>query len=609
VQSRAPDSNNLLRDVLICLLLALITLALYRPVRSFQFNNYDDAEYISLNPAVQDGLHSDTIAWAFTTGYASNWHPLTWLSHMLDCQLYGLNPTGPHVTNLLFHLVNTLLLFGLLRQMTGAVWRAAFVAALFAWHPLHVESVAWVAERKDVLSAFFGLLTLIAYVKYVKQFKIQRLRQAQSSHSKFKLYYSLAVVFFVLGLMSKPMLVSLPLVMLLLDYWPLGRIFDLRFTIYDLKASEARESFFRLLLEKLPFVLLSLVSCYITLHVQKSGGAMDTAPVPLAGRVANALNSYVSYLAKLFWPHDLAVLYPHPKYLPMGQVIAAGIFLLVISAIALSFIRRRPWLAVGWFWFLIMLIPVIGLVQVGAQAMADRYTYLPAIGIFIAIAWELPELLALKPAAKPALATAAILALTACLVITHRQLPVWKDSVSLFSHTVEVTTGNPIAHGSLGQAYAELGQTNQALTEYNSALALDPHDLMALGNKASIYSLQGRLDDAIALYQRAIEFHPNSYLSHRNLGSVYFKQGRLDDAAAQYRAAIEINPQFTPAVLDLGIVLARQGKVEAAVVQLRRALQLAEDSGQDELATQIQARLQLYESGRPVQQTNGPAGK
>ena len=601
MHSAAPDSNNPRRDLLICLVLALITLALYWPVHSFQFNNYDDAQYVTLNPMVQDGLHSDTIAWAFTTGYASNWHPLTWLSHMLDCQFYGLNPGGPHVTNLLFHLANTLLLFGLLRRLTGAVWRPAFVAALFAWHPMHVESVAWVAERKDVLSAFFALLTLIAYGKYADQFKIQ--------NSKFKIYYCLAVVCFALGLMSKPMLVSLPLIMLLLDYWPLNRICDLRLTIDDLKAGEARKSPVQLLFEKLPFVLLALASCYITLHVQKSGGAMGTVNVPLAGRIANALNSYVSYLAKLFWPHDLAVLYPYPTHLPLRQVIAAGVLLLLISAAALALIRRRPWLAVGWFWFLVMLVPVIGLVQVGAQAMADRYTYLPALGIFIAIAWELPELLALKPAAKPILGMVAILALVGCLVITHRQLPVWKDSVSLFSHAIEVTTDNPIAHGSLGQAWADLGQTNKALAEYDRAIELDPHDLTALGNEASIYSLQGRLDDAIALYQRAIKFHPNSYVSHRNLGSVFLKQGRLDDAANQYRAAIEINPRYTPAVFDLGIVLAQQGKLDDAIVQLRRALQLAENSGDDALAAQIQARLQLYESGRPNRQNPGTGSK
>jgi protein O-mannosyl-transferase len=601
MQSRAPDSNNPRRDVLICLLLALITLALYWPVHSFQFNNYDDAQYITLNPMVQDGLHSDTIAWAFTTGYASNWHPLTWLSHMLDCQFYGLNPGGPHVTNLLFHLANTLLLFGLLRRLTGAVWRAAFVAALFAWHPMHVESVAWVAERKDVLSAFFALLTLWAYVKYADNSKLKTKNS--------KLFYGLTLFLFALGLMSKPMLVSLPLIMLLLDYWPLERSFKFRVSSFESKADEPRASWGKLFREKLPLFLLSLVSCYITLRVQKSSGAMDTISVPLAGRIANALNSYVSYLAKLFWPHDLGVLYPYPRHLPLGQVIAAGVLLLLISAAVLALIRRRPWLAVGWFWFLIMLVPVIGLVQVGAQAMADRYTYLPSIGLFILVAWELPELLALKPAAKPALAAAAVFALAACLAVTSRQLPVWKDSVSLFTHAIEVTTNNPIAHGSLGQAWADLGQTNKALAEYDQALALDPRDPTALGNKASLFSLQGRLDDAIALYQRALEFHPNSYASHRNLGSVYLKQGRLDDAAAQYRAAIEINPQFTLAVFDLGLVLAQQGKLDDALVQLRRALQLAESAGNDELAAQIQARLQLYESARHDQQTNGPASK
>ena len=305
MQASASDPNNPRRDLLICLLLALVTLGIYWPVHGFQFNNYDDTEYLLLNPAVQDGLHADTIAWAFTTGYAGNWHPLTWLSHMLDCQLYGLNPGGPHVTNLLFHLANTLLVFGLLRRLTGAVWRAAFVAALFAWHPLHVESVAWVAERKDVLSAFFALLTLWAYAKYAVSSKLK----IKSS----KLYYCLALLCFALGLMSKPMLVSLPLIMLLLDYWPLERSFKFQVSSFKSKADEQRVSWKMLVWEKLPFFLLALASCCITLRVQKSGGAMDTIHVPLAGRLANALNSYVSYLAKLFWPHDLACALPLPQ--------------------------------------------------------------------------------------------------------------------------------------------------------------------------------------------------------------------------------------------------------------------------------------------------------
>ena len=402
MQEHANPLKNSQRIRAICLLLATITLALYWPVTGFEFNNYDDAQYITKNPVVQSGITTETVAWAFRSGYAGNWHPLTWLSHMLDCEIYGLNAGGHHFTNVLFHTANTLLLFSLLRRLTGAVWRAAFVAALFAWHPLHVESVAFVAERKDVLSTFFAWLTLLAYWSWVKTPGWPR--------------YTLALLLFALGLMSKPMLVTLPLLMLLLDFWPLERLQLDKF-----------QSWYLRLKEKLPFLVLTLVFCGVTFRVQKSGGAMSLTDLTFANRVANALNSYVGYIAKIFWPRDLTVFYPYPHHLPSGRVISAGIIVFLISAGVLWVVRRRPHLAVGWFWFLISLVPVIGLVQVGDQAMADRYTYLPSVGVFIMVAWEVPGWLAGWPRREWILASAASVVLAGCLTATSRQLQYWKN--------------------------------------------------------------------------------------------------------------------------------------------------------------------------------------
>jgi protein O-mannosyl-transferase len=540
------------RDACICVFLALVTLALYRPVSGFNFNNYDDAQYITENPQVQSGLTAQNLRWAFTTGHASNWHPLTWLSHMLDCQLFGLNPAGPHLVNVLFHITNTLLLFGLLRCMTGAAWRAAFVAALFALHPMHVESVAWVAERKDVLSAFFGLLTLCAWCAYVRIPSWQR--------------YTLALFLFALGLMSKPMLVTLPLLMLLLDFWPLRRV----------EADKPLLGLASLVAEKIPFFALALVSCIVTFLVQKAGGAvMQTDMISPGERVANALISYVRYLGKLLWPQNLAVVYPYPVHIPGWQVAGAALLLAAITIVALRSAPRRPWLMVGWLWFVISLVPVIGLVQVGVQSMADRYTYLPAIGLFLMLTWTAAESLAAQPFAKPVLAIAAGAALAACFVVSSHQLQYWRNSFTLFTHALEVNPNNAVAHCNLGQAFAAAGKPAQAREHYARALEIDPTYVSAMIRMSSYYNLHGNYDQAVDCLEPALKVRPDDPQLHYNLALALSGEGKTDQAAAEYRATLALDPRHDKALVNLGATLAQQGDLTNAVTLYQRALEIA----------------------------------
>ena len=378
------------QSALVCLVLGLVTAALYWPMLHHDFIGiYDDDAYLTENSHVSSGLTWSGVVWAFQSGYAANWHPLTWISHMLDCQLYGLNPWGHHLTNLLFHVANTLLLFLWLKQLTGTMWRSAFVAALFAWHPVHVESVAWAAERKDVLSAFFWMLTLLAYTRYVCESKVQS--------PKSKVFYVLALAFYALGLMSKPMVVTLPFVLLLLDFWPLNRLSKFQ---SQLAASEtpATKPASYLIAEKLPFFALALAGSIIAYSVQQAGGAFWSPNVlPLQFRVANAVMAYVRYLSKAFWPVDLALIYPYPHHWSALLVMGATLTLVICSGWFIWRARRSPYLCVGWFWFLGTLVPTLGLVQVGVQSMADRYLYLPGIGLFIIVAWGLNDLISFRP--------------------------------------------------------------------------------------------------------------------------------------------------------------------------------------------------------------------
>ena len=461
------------QSAVICLALALVTAALYWPMTHHEFINLDDQQYITQNAHVQAGLTWPGMVWAFETTEAANWHPLTWISHMLDCQLYGSYPGGHHATNLLLHIANTLLLFLLLNQMTGALWRSAFVAALFAWHPLHVESVAWAAERKDVLSGFFFLLTLIAYTRYVTsggwrvtgKEEIAPASDPSRATRHPSLYYWLALLFFACGLMSKPMVVTLPFVLLLLDFWPLGRFSSFKFQVSSSEKPSTpvnraqAESAARLICEKLPFFALALAGSMATYLAQKAGGATwSQHALPFHLRMANALLAYVRYISKTFWPADLAVVYPYPHHWPAGLAAGAALLLILWTGLFLWRARRSPYLFVGWFWFLGTLIPAIGLVQVGPQSMADRYMYLPGIGLFILVAWGLNDFLNLRPQWRQMIALAGGAALAGCLVVTRLQLGCWQNSIKLLTHTVAVTPDNYTACNFLGRALDGAGR-------------------------------------------------------------------------------------------------------------------------------------------------------
>ena len=558
--------------LLICLLLAAAILAVYWPVRNYDFINLDDPTYVTENGHVRAGLTCESFLWAFTATDTANWHPLTWISLMLDCQLYGLNPAGHHLTNVLLHSASTVLLFLVLLGMTGSRWRSAFVAALFALHPLHVESVAWVAERKDVLSTLFWMLTLWAYLAYTQRPGVGR--------------YLLILLLFALGLMAKPMLVTLPCVLLLLDYWPLERIQlgqagSSRTALGPsaVIAQPPRRQAFRLLLEKTPLFVLVAVSSVVTFVVQKSGGAVGALEVyPIKIRVANALFSYVSYMVKMIWPQNLAVFYPHPgQSLPMWQAAAAGLLLLLISIAVIRAGRRQSYLPVGWLWYLGTLVPVIGLVQVGAQAMADRYTYVPLIGLFIMAAWGVPELLAKYRFQRTVLATLATILLVTLTLVSKRQVRHWQNSVALFSHTHAVTAKSYLVHNNLGSALNELGKYDEAIAHYTEALRIRPNFAEPHYNLGTALARQGKLKEAISHYTEALRIEPGHAEACNNLGEVLRQQERYDEAISYYSRALQLKPDYPEAHSNLGIALARQGKLKEAMAHFSEALRLQPD--------------------------------
>jgi len=545
---------------LVYILLTLVTVVLYRPVSSFDFINFDDDKYVTCNPHIQCGVTAKSIIWAFTSDHAFNWHPATWLSHMLDCQLYGLRAGGHHFTNVLFHVANTLLLFGLLRQMTGTVWRSAFVSALFAWHPLHVESVAWISERKDVLSMFFGLLTLWAYWFCVK---------APNCRG-----YGLTLICFACGLMSKPMLVSLPMLLLLIDYWPLGRNRESETAIANGNKHFTLKVWVKLVVEKIPFFILATAAGFATLWIQVINRGQLVSNLAFETRAANALNSYAYYILKLFWPYHLAVFYPYPHHLPPAQVIGAGMLLLVLSALAFFCRRDRPYLIVGWLWFLISLLPVIGLIQVGGQSMADRYTYIPSIGLFLAVAWETPHLFGTGARARWILGIMAMLVLAACLIATSLQLRYWENSITLFTHAIEVTHDNAVAHCNLGEALLAQGKKEEAMQQLNEALLITPNDPLALGNKGEILYEQLKYTESEEYLKLALELRPYLDSAHRTFGKVLLERGEPAAAEVQFRKAIMCNPDSDANLTELGLFLARQGRFDEAIAQYQMALKL-----------------------------------
>lgn len=541
--------------LLICVLLTLSVIAVYWPVFGYDFVKYDDDTYVTNNRYVRTGLSRRNIHWAFTSGYASNWHPLTWLSHMLDCQLFGTKAGAHHLVNILFHIANTLLLFGVLKRMTAALWPSAFVAAIFALHPLHVESVAWVAERKDVLSTFFWLLTIWAYIRYCEHPKTTG--------------YLLTLIFLIIGLMAKPMLVTLPFVLLLLDYWPLERM------AFGNKTGNSK-SILQLLIEKAPFFGFSVIASIVTFVVQRGGGAMHTMEAfGLKSRVGNAIVSYVIYIAKMIWPSRLAVLYPHPgDNLPMAAVTACGLLLLGISFCLIYLARRHKYLTVGWLWYIGTLIPVIGLVQVGVQARADRYTYIPLIGLFIIVAWGACELVARCPYRKILLSVLAIVVLSAAAVSASMQVRYWKNSFTLFEHTLAVTSNNFPIHSNYANVLSDLGRFDQAIEHFNKSLQLRPNNAQVHNNFGNTLRKLGRIDEAIEHYNKAVELKPGFSQAYYNLAIALTKQGKTDEAIEQYHKAVRSDPEDIDALSNLGFLLAEKSKFDEAIKYYKKAIEL-----------------------------------
>ena len=547
---------------LVCLALVAATLAVYLQVGSHQFLSFDDKQYVTGNPHVAGGISGSNLMWAFSSVEAYNWHPVTWLSHMADVQMYGMNPRGHHLTNVVVHSASAVLLLLLLLRCTGSLWRSSLVAALFALHPLHVESVAWVAERKDVLSAFFWFLTLYFYAGYAAKGRVG--------------LYLLALFSFILGLMSKPMLVTLPLVMLLMDGWPLQR--------YRREEGEQQPHHFRdralsLFREKIPFLTCSLLSVVVTIYAQKKGGAViGLSAIPFELRCENAVVSWVKYLGKTLWPSDLAVYYPFPPDLPLRQVAFSLLLLCSLSAAAIGARRRYPYLAVGWFWFLVTLLPVIGLIQVGRQSMADRYSYLPATGLFIAIAWGVPELTGRWRHGKGIAVLLAILATGAAAATSWQQLGYWKDSISLYRHTLQVTEDNYLIHYNLGVDLAENGDLDGAIENFQAALRISPNYTEAHNNLGVALAGKGYLDAALQEYRTTLSINPNDMKARCNLGDLLVKKGDLAAAVQQYQDALQSAPENAELRITLAGTLVQKGDLDAAVRQYRAALQISPDN-------------------------------
>ena len=565
LRDRRPESR--FTGVVICLALVAITWAVFGQTLTHDFVNFDDHVYVYENPLVIRGLSTEGIAAAFTQTHARNWHPLTTLSHMLDCQLYGLNARGHHLTNLLLHTISVLLLFLLLKQMTDGLWQSAFVAALFAIHPLHVESVAWVAERKDVLSAMFFMLTLVAYARYTR---------APSA-----LRYLLVTVLFALGLMSKPMLVTVPFVLLLLDYWPLDRIVSHK--------SQVRRRLPTLITEKIPLCALSVFSCIATLFAQRQNpSAIDQ--LPFLWRLENAFVSYVTYIWQMLWPARLAAFYPHPNNrISILGVTTAFALLFGVSLLVIFLRRTKPYLVTGWFWYLGMLVPVIGLVQVGEQAHADRYTYLPQIGLYIMITWTVSDLLLKSTRLRRALV--AVIAATAILILGVRafgQTSYWKNSETLWNHALAVTDDNDVAHNNLGFLFLRRGELDKATSEFQMALDIRSKNTQShygLGtaliqsNLGNVLAQKHLYDAAVEHLREAVKLRPDYADGYFNLGSVLFQQGQIDQAITRWRKALAIRPRDAEAHRNVADALRKQGKLHEAIEEYEQTLNITpEDS-------------------------------
>jgi protein O-mannosyl-transferase len=554
--------------LVLCLLLAAMTVALYNSATHHGFANYDDDRYITTNAHVRAGLSGSTITWAFTSFDEANWHPLTWLSHSLDCELFNLNAVGHHYTSVLFHAANAVLLLLLLVRLTGSTARSLAIAALFAVHPLNVESVAWVAERKSVLAMFFFLLALLAYAWYARRPSVER--------------YVLVGALFAMGLMSKPMVITLPFVLLLLDYWPLGRMRTSLLSQADLaeSAAGADQSWWRLVAEKLPLFALSAGSAIVTMFAQRAGGAItfNAAHAPWL-RIENALVCYVIYLLKAVWPSRLAVLYPYPHALPLWKAVASAVILAAITFLVVRY-REHRYLPVGWFWFLGTMVPMVGLVQVGNQAMADRYAYLPFVGLFVMVVWGVADVAARfapeQDTARPEAAalpkkslSVPLLALTGCVVValgaaTVMQLSYWRDDLTLWTHTLAVTQRNFVAENNAGAVLAQQGRTEEAIVHLRAASEIEPGDPVSQLNLGVYAQQHGDLKQAVMRYEAALQLATDTRIrasAFANLGQIYFTQRDYTRARVAFEAAAKLN---NPYPIQLGLLAQKTGDWNAA---------------------------------------------
>jgi protein O-mannosyl-transferase len=533
----------------VCAVLLLAAALVFGQTVHHEFINLDDTAYVYMNPHVTDGLSWPAVQWAFTARYAGAWMPLTWITHMVDCQIYGLNAGGHHLTNVLLHGASAVLLFLVLRQMTGRLWPSAFVAAVFAVHPLRVESVAWVTERKDVLSGLFFMLALAAYVGY-------------ACHRFSFVRYAAVIVPFALGLMAKPILVTLPFLLLLLDYWPLRRW--------------SAPNAVRLLLEKVPLVALSALSCALAVWGYGSEGVnLLDQRYDLSWRVGNVPLSYVSYLGMFFYPANLAIPYPRPGLdLPLWKISGAVLLLILLTLAALVAGRRRPYLPVGWLWYVGMLVPVSGVFQFGMQTMADRFTYLPQIGLCLGLTWALADALESSPSRRAVYGVAAALVLAILTGCAWRQTSFWRDDLTLWNHTLACTSRNRLAHHALGNTYLRLGRIDEAIEQYRAALAIEPDYAMSHYNLGVALAAVGRLDEAMEHYRTSAQLQPKDAMSHYNLGVALAAVGRLDEAIEQYEKTVELQPDYVGAHNNLGCALYARGRLDMAMSHFRKALEV-----------------------------------
>jgi tetratricopeptide (TPR) repeat protein len=554
---------------LICLGLVLATAIAFEPIRHNDFVRYDDNRYLVKNEYIQDGVTKDSFVWAFTTFHVSNWHPLTWISHMIDYELFGLDPVWHHLVNVLFHICNALLLFIILHRTTVAIWPSAIVAAFFAVHPVHVESVAWAAERKDVLSTFFWLLTMLAYVDYVKKPGLSR--------------YIITLVLFCLGLMAKPMLVTLPVVLLLFDFWPLGR---LRFTGSKGINDNGCESvgLWRLILEKIPFFAAAACLAVVTILAQRN--AMEVAEnmtSSLLIRISNALFSYVAYLGKMLYPKDLAVLYPlQAEGLAFWKPLFAAFLLLLITSALLYAGRKRGWLLTGWLWYLITLLPVIGLIQVGAQAMADRYTYVPSIGFFIIVAWGLGELFQRFRVTTLIRMVLVVGVLAVCVLVTRVQVGYWRNSFTLFGRAIDVTEDNYVMHNNVGAVFFDHGNFHKAAEHFNKSLSINPDFILAKVNIGYLLRRQNKMDEAIECFREVLTVKKDSHKVYNELGMAYAYKKEYGLAIECYKRAIELKADNPDVYKNWGKVLKNMGRMDEAQAKFDKAEQLLQEKASDE---------------------------